>query len=102
MGTLFKNLVILSEDNTKLVQLKLDDVDITKHRTCDISYSQHTLVNNTQFPLMRTISINAQTKLDIGMEIKEFNFAYSERNLEIKSDNQIIYYAGPVKIEISG
>ncbi len=74
MGTLFKNLVILSEDNTKLVQLKLDDVDITKHRTCDISYSQHTLVNNTQFPLMRTVSINAQTKLDIGMEIKEFNF----------------------------
>jgi hypothetical protein len=74
MGNLFKNLIILSEDNTKLVQLKLDDVDITKHRTCDISYSHHTLVNNTQFPLMRTISINAQTKLDIGMEIKEFNF----------------------------
>lgn len=74
MGKLFKNLIILSEDNTKLVQLKLDDVDITKHRTCDINYSQHTLVNNTQFPMYRTISINAQTKLDIGMEIKEFNF----------------------------
>jgi len=74
MGKLFKNLIILSEDNTKLVQLKLDDVDITKHRTCDINYSQHTLVKNVQFPLYRTISINAQTKLDIGMEIKEFNF----------------------------
>jgi hypothetical protein len=74
MGKLFKNLIILSEDNTKLIQLKLDDVDATKHRTCDINYSQHTLVNNRQFPLFRTISINAQTKLDIGMEIKEFNF----------------------------
>jgi len=74
LGKLFKNLIILSEDNTKLVQLKLDDMDITKHRTCDINYSQHTLVKNTQFPLYRTISINAQTKLDIGMEIKEFNF----------------------------
>jgi hypothetical protein len=74
IGKLFKNLIILSEDNTKLVQLKLDDVDMTKHRTCDISYSQHTLVKNVQFPLVRTISINAQTKLDIGMEIKEFNF----------------------------
>jgi len=74
LGKLFKNLIILSEDKTKLVQLKLDDVDITKHRTCDINYSQHTLVKNTQFPLYRTISINAQTKLDIGMEIKEFNF----------------------------
>jgi hypothetical protein len=74
MGKLFKNLIILSEDNTKLVQLKLDDVDVAKHRTCDINYSQHTLVKNVQFPLFRTISINAQTKLDIGMEFKEYNF----------------------------
>ncbi|MFM7719778.1 MAG: DUF4292 domain-containing protein [Sediminibacterium sp.] len=74
MGKLFKNLMILSEDNSKLVELKLDDVDMTKHRTCDINYSNHTLVKNTQFPLYRTISINAQTKFDIGMEIKEFNF----------------------------
>ena len=74
MGKLFKNLMILSEDNSKLVELKLDDVDNTKHRTCDINYSEHTLVKNIQFPLYRTISINAQTKLDIGMEIKEFNF----------------------------
>jgi hypothetical protein len=74
VGKLFKNLIVLSEDNTKLVQLKLDDVDAAKHRTCDINYSQHTLVKSTQFPIYRTISINAQTKLDIGMEIKEFNF----------------------------
>jgi len=74
MVKLFKNLIILSEDNTKLIELKLDDVDASKHRTCDINYSQHTLVKNIQFPLFRTISINAQTKLDIGMEIKEFSF----------------------------
>jgi hypothetical protein len=74
MGKLFKNLMILSEDNSKLVELKLDDVDAAKHRTCDIIYSEHALVKNIQFPLNRNISINAQTKIDIGMEIKEFNF----------------------------
>jgi hypothetical protein len=74
MGKLFKNLMILSEDNSKLVELKLDDVDAAKHRTCDIIYSEHSLVKNIQFPLNRNISINAQTKIDIGMEIKEFNF----------------------------
>jgi hypothetical protein len=74
MGKLFKNLMILSEDNSKLVELKLDDVDATKHRTCDIIYSEHALVKNIQFPLNRNISINAQTKIDIGMVIKEFNF----------------------------
>jgi hypothetical protein len=66
--------MILSEDNSKLVELKLDDVDATKHRTCDIIYSEHALVKNIQFPLNRNISINGQTKIDIGMEIKEFNF----------------------------
>jgi hypothetical protein len=30
------------------------------------------------------------------------NFAYSERLLGIESDNQINYYAGPMKISISG
>ena len=30
------------------------------------------------------------------------NFFYSERLLGFRSDNEIIYYAGPVKIEISG
>jgi hypothetical protein len=34
--------------------------------------------------------------------MKEFNFTYSERNLGLNSDNQIKYYAGPIKIEISG
>ena len=30
------------------------------------------------------------------------NFMCSERNLGYESDNLIIYYAGPIKIEISG
>lgn len=74
IGTLFKNLIILSEDNSKVLQLKLDDVDIAKHRTCDIAYSNHTSVNNFQFPMNRNIAITAQTKLEIKMEVKEFNF----------------------------
>jgi hypothetical protein len=30
------------------------------------------------------------------------NFMYSERNMGEESDNLIIYFAGPVKISISG
>jgi hypothetical protein len=30
------------------------------------------------------------------------NFAYAERDIGEKSDNLIIYFAGPVKISISG
>ncbi|MEY3119032.1 MAG: hypothetical protein RIT30_965 [Bacteroidota bacterium] len=74
MGRLFKNLVILNNDNTKVMHLKLDDIDINQHRTCDITYADHVNVGQYQFPLNRTISIVAQQKLDIQMEVKEFTF----------------------------
>ena len=74
MGSLFKNLVILNNDNSKVLHLKLDDVDVNQHRTCDISFSEHVSVGKYQFPLDRSISIVAQQKLDIHMEIKEFTF----------------------------
>ena len=74
MGSLFKNLVILNNDNSKVLHLKLDDVDANQHRTCDINFSEHVSVGKYQFPLDRSISIVAQQKLDIHMEIKEFTF----------------------------
>jgi hypothetical protein len=74
MGRLFKNLVILNNDNSKVLHLKLDDVDVNQHRTCDIIYANHVNVGPYQFPLNRTLSIVAQQKLDIQMEVKEFTF----------------------------
>jgi hypothetical protein len=74
MGRLFKNLVILNNDNSKVLHLKLDDVDLNQHRTCDIAFNDHINVGQYQFPLKRAISIVAQQKLDIQMEVKEFTF----------------------------
>jgi hypothetical protein len=74
IGRLFKNLVILNNDNSKVLHLKLDDVDVNQHRTCDITYDDHVIVGQYQFPLKRTISIVAQQKLDIQLEVKEFTF----------------------------
>ena len=74
MGRLFKNLVILNNDNSKVLHLKLDDVDVNQHRTCDITFNDHVNVGPYQFPLKRAISIVAQQKLDIQMEVKEFTF----------------------------
>ena len=74
LGTLFKNLIVLNEDHTKLLNLKLDDVDLNLHRTCDIKYSGHVAFGNTYFPMSREISIGGRTKLEIRMEIKEYGF----------------------------
>jgi hypothetical protein len=74
LGTIFKNLINLNEDNSRILHFKLDDVDVNLHRTCDISYSDHTLVNQFQFPLYRDIAISAQSRLEIHLEVKEFSF----------------------------
>ena len=58
----------------KILQLKLDDVDINEHRTCKISYDNHVKVNNMTFPLNREIAIEGKSKLIIHMEFKEFGF----------------------------
>ena len=52
----------------------LDDIDISQHRTCNITYSGHINANQYQFPLIRDISISANSKLNIHMEIKEYSF----------------------------
>jgi len=74
MGSLFKNLIILNEDNTKILNLKLDDIDINRHRTCDIAYSNHTSYAKFQFPQYRDISIAANTRIEVHMDVKEFSF----------------------------
>jgi hypothetical protein len=73
-GKFFKNLISLSEDNAKVLHLKLDDIDINKHRTCDITYYNHTTALENQFPLNRDISISSQSMFAIHIEIKEFKF----------------------------
>jgi hypothetical protein len=74
MGSLFKNLISLSEDNQKVLHLKLDDININQQRTCDITYYNHTPVQQNQFPLNRDIAIASQSRFEIHMEIKEFSF----------------------------
>ncbi len=74
VGQLFKNLVSLSEDNVKVLHLKLDDIDINQHRTCDISYFNHAPVLQYQFPLNRDIAVTSQSRFEIHLEVKEYAF----------------------------
>jgi hypothetical protein len=74
VGKLFKNLITLSEDNNKVMHLKLDDIDINQHRTCDITYSNHNSTFQNQFPENRDIAIASQSRLEIRMEMKDYSF----------------------------
>lgn len=74
LGAVFKNLITLNDNHTKLMHIKLDDLDINLHRTCEIKYENHIAYGTGFFPLYREISIGGKSKLEIKMDIKEFGF----------------------------
>ena len=74
IGNVFKNLLTLDKDSHLVLHSKLDDVDIQRNRTCDITLSQYKPVNGFQFSTYRNISVAEKSKLDVNMEFKEYTF----------------------------
>ena len=74
VGTIFKNLVTLDNTNFRVLHSKLDDVDELRNRTCDITLSNYEDINGYQFSTSRVITVSEKSKLEIGLEFKNFNF----------------------------
>lgn len=74
IGNIFKHLITFDKDNLTVTHSKLDDVDIQRNRTCDITLSKYNTVNNFQFSTYRNISVAEKSKLDVNMEFKEYSF----------------------------
>ena len=74
IGSIFKNLITLDTDSHLVLHSKLDDVDMQRNRTCDITLSQYKTVNDFQFSTYRNISVAEKSKLDVNMDFKEYSF----------------------------
>ena len=74
VGEYFKHLLTLSADNFLLLHSKLDDVEIARNRTADITYDDY--VNQTGFPFStyREITVSEKNKLDIRLNFKTYEF----------------------------
>jgi Domain of unknown function (DUF4292) len=73
IGDIFKHLVTLDNNSFKVLHSKLDDVDIMRNRTCDISFGTYVPLNNYQFATYRQISVAERSKLDIYLDFKEYS-----------------------------
>lgn len=73
LGDTFKNLVTLAKDDKTIVHSKLDDVDIQRNRTCDITYSGYANMSGYQFSTYRKIAVAEKSKLDIELDFKEYS-----------------------------
>jgi hypothetical protein len=74
IGSLFKNLLTVSSSDKLIERSKLDDADITKSRTCDLTYSDYENKKGVNFATVRKITIAEKKKLDIRLEFKQYDF----------------------------
>lgn len=72
VGDFFKNLVTLNDG--KMYHSKLDDVDITRNRTCDLSYDEYENKKGPDFSAKRRITVSEKSKLDIKLDFKSYSF----------------------------
>lgn len=73
-GKFFKHLLTLSAENYLLIHSKLDDVDLARNRTADITYSQYDNKTGVNFSTYREITISEKNKLDIQLDFKQYEF----------------------------
>jgi hypothetical protein len=70
----FKNLVTVGSSDFLMQHSKLDDTDLIRNRTCDLTYSNYENKNSIKFPTKRRITVSEKSKLDVDMEFKQYSF----------------------------
>jgi hypothetical protein len=74
MGSFFKHFMTFSKDDFNLLFSKLDDVDLTRSRTANLTYEDYQTAGTWRFSNSRRITIAENTKLDIDMVFKQVEF----------------------------
>jgi hypothetical protein len=74
VGLLFKHFLTVSRSDYALQHSKLDDVDVIRARTCDITYGDYEAKNGINFAKYRKIVVSEKSKLEIELQFKQFDF----------------------------
>jgi hypothetical protein len=74
VGTEFKNLLTLTLANNLLSHSKLDDVDVLRNRTADLTYGEYENIGGVEFSTYRQLVASEKNKLDIRMKFKQVEF----------------------------
>ncbi|HVT83975.1 MAG TPA: DUF4292 domain-containing protein [Chitinophagaceae bacterium] len=74
IGNWFKNLITVNENDKNLQHCKLDDVDVNRNRTCDLTYSDYENKRGPNFSTNRKITVAEKSKLDVRLDFKQYDF----------------------------
>jgi hypothetical protein len=74
VGEWFKNLITLADTDKRILRSKLDDADITRSRTAELTYEDYENKKGPNFSTRRKIVIVEKKRLDIKLEFKQYDF----------------------------
>ncbi|MFN6374228.1 MAG: DUF4292 domain-containing protein [Chitinophagia bacterium] len=74
VGDAFKHILTVSKSDLSILFSKLDDVDVTRSRTANLSYAEYKLAGTWLFPEVRNISLSEKTRLDVVLDFKQVEF----------------------------
>jgi hypothetical protein len=72
-GEVFKHLLTLSNTNYQITHSKLDDINVERNRTCDISQNTYQPLGKFMFATYRKITVSEKSKLDVFLDFKEYS-----------------------------
>ena len=74
LGSLFKNLLTLDREYFTLLHSKLDDIDVSRNRTADLTYSNYENKKGPFFSTKRRIVVAEKTRLDVKLDFRQYDF----------------------------
>jgi hypothetical protein len=74
VGKLFKHFLTIDTTNNQILHSKLDDVDVNRNRTADITFGDYDVNNGKTFSKDRQITVTEKSKLDIHFDVKQYDF----------------------------
>ncbi|HEU0065458.1 MAG TPA: DUF4292 domain-containing protein [Flavisolibacter sp.] len=73
VGKWFKNLLTLNASNKTLIHSKLDDADINRNRTADLTYTDYDDKFDFPFSTHRKIIVAEKKRLEITLDFRQYN-----------------------------
>ncbi len=74
IGEFFKHLLNLDTLKNTIGYSKMDDINVSRNRTCFIGYSDYVPAQGTTFSTKRDITITEKTSLNVKLDYKQFAF----------------------------
>ena len=74
VGKWFKNLITVDESDKMIGHSKLDDADLSRNRTADLTYADYDRKQGMAFATRRIITVAEKNKLDVTLDFKQYEF----------------------------